>query len=176
MDLHLVFVWIAVLAVASALLAALLWMRSRARHAADREDLDEAFLFSPERYRPMGALLSGEDEDVLASLPGYRPEIGVRFRRDRRRIFRMYLRDLRRDFHLLHAQARGLAAHAGADSSALIGMLVRQQVTFWWANAMLESRVALHAFGASPVDVRALVDSVERMRIDLTRFETAQST
>src|SRR5258708_34531219 len=61
--------------------------------------------FSMQRYQPMAMLLTDDDLLFLAAQPGYRPKMGKNFRRERRRIFRMYLRELAGDFHRLHAAA-----------------------------------------------------------------------
>ena len=50
--------------------------------------------FSLERYQPMGRLLGDEDLLFLKSQPGYRSELGSRWERERRRIFRLYLTEL----------------------------------------------------------------------------------
>src|ERR1700731_1200071 len=86
-----------------AMLAAMRWRRDRSD--SGREDA-ESVGFNLSRYEPMAGLLSESDCRFLSSQPGYRPELGTRFQRQRRRIFRLYLRDLSRDFQLLHAQAR----------------------------------------------------------------------
>ena len=102
-------------------LAGLLWwltrMALRRRHTAAWPDGDVSPNFSLDRYQPMGRLLDEEDLVFLKSQPGYRAEMGVRWRRERRRIFRLYLDELKDDFRRLHAQARELVAQSGADSA-----------------------------------------------------------
>src|SRR5215471_20655160 len=87
-----------------ALLLLTLWAT---RWRAYRSDVDGQLEagsdeFSLARYEPMGRLLAEEDFVFLAAQPGYRPEIGAKLRRERRQIFRLYLRELSRDFHRLH--------------------------------------------------------------------------
>ena len=43
----------------------------------------------------------------------------------------MYLRDLAVDFRRLHAAARKMAADAPERNSALVGLLIRYQLTFF---------------------------------------------
>src|SRR5271170_4999896 len=52
------------------------------------------------------SLLSDEDFDFLATLPGYKPEIGEKLQCHHEQILRLYLRELAREFHNVHAEAR----------------------------------------------------------------------
>ena len=72
----------------------------------------------------MTRLLTGDDLEYLKAQKGYRPEIGEKFRRDRARMFRLYLADLAVDFRSLHAIARELVANAGAENADLVGSLL----------------------------------------------------
>src|SRR5258706_5030871 len=73
------------------------------RTLSSREDLDisvdRCLALSPERYRPMARLLQEKDFHHLAAQSGFSADLGRRFRIERRRIFRNYLRILRRDFN-----------------------------------------------------------------------------
>jgi hypothetical protein len=145
-----------------------IWLRRRRNREAD--DFGESSGFSISRYQPMEHLLSEEDFAFLASQPGYEPKIGVRWKRERRRIFRLYLDDLKRDFRRLHIQARVMAANADAESAELVGILMRQQVMFWRAMVGLELRLALRTAGIGKVDIRPLIELIEAMRVNLARF------
>lgn len=125
--------------------------------------------FSPARYRPMIRLLAEDDFTFLASQPGYRPEIGTKLLRERRRIFRMYLNELGRDFHRLHAEARALLADSPEQHPELVGLLLRQQLIFWRAMAGIELRLAPRAAGLGHMHARGLVEAIEQMRLDLDR-------
>ena len=149
-----------------------IWWRQRAKATGD---LGESVVFSIFRYQPMEHLLSGDDFAFLSSQPGYTREIGARWKRDRRRIFRLYLDELKRDFRRLHAEARMMAAHAGAESAELVGILLRQQFTFWRAMAGLELQLALRAAGIGNVNVRPLLELLEAMRADLARLSAPQA-
>jgi hypothetical protein len=115
----------------------------------------------------MERLLGDEDLLFLQSQPGYRPSMGAELRRQRRRIFRLYLSDLKRDFHHLHAQARAMVAEGDAAAGDLVQVLMRQQVAFVRATTILEIRLALSAVGIGTVDVRPLLAMVDAMRQDL---------
>jgi len=155
----------------SATIARMWWQRRGKKPVGGRETR----AFSIARYQPMEHLLSEQDFEFLASQRGYQPEIGARWRRERRRIFRLYLEELKQDFRQLHAEARGMAAHADAKSADLLGILMHQQITFWRAMAGLELRLALRAAGIGKVDVRPLLELLEAMRADLARVSAPQA-
>jgi hypothetical protein len=125
--------------------------------------------FSIARYEPMARLMSDEDLVFLKSQPGFRPEIGRKFSRERRRIFRLYLQELAGDFHRLHAHARAIVSTLPADNSPLVGMLLRQQVRFWYEMAAIEMRLSCEWMPASPVHVRGLVDALATMHAEISR-------
>jgi hypothetical protein len=156
------------------LLAAIAWVwRQRKEKGAGASG--ESSGLSISRYQPMEHLLSGDDFAFLSSQPGYTEEIGASWKRERRRIFRLYLEELKCDFRRLHAEARRMAANADAESAELVGILMRQQVTFWRAMAGLELRLALRAAGIGKVDIRPLLEDMEAMRANLARFRAPQA-
>jgi hypothetical protein len=147
-----------------------IWWQKRAT-----EDGEDSGAFSIHRYQPMEHLLSDDDFAFLSSQPGYTPEIGARWKRERRHIFKLYLGEMRRDFLRLHAEARLMAANADAESAELVGTLMAQQITFWRAMAGLELRLALRRAGIGKVDVRPLLELLEAMRADLARLNAPQA-
>jgi hypothetical protein len=116
-----------------------------------------------ERYRPMARLFDDRDLQFLASRPGYRKELGARLRRSRRRVFRMYLAELSADFHGLHAAARRIVADAPEQHADMVGMLVRQEITFWRVLFGIEVRLALDWAGLGSADARGLLEMVEKL-------------
>jgi hypothetical protein len=154
-------------------LAGLLWVLTRMilrrRQSAAALDGDETAGFSLDRYQPMGRLMAEEDLVFLKSQPGYRAEMGARWKRERRRIFRLYLAELKADFRRLHAHARELVAGSGADSAALVEVLMKQQFTFAMATTALEFRLPLQRIGVGKVDIAPLIELVEAMRMDLAQ-------
>src|SRR5258708_38859278 len=105
-------------------------MLVRRRRANTTDEDADSYGFTLENYGPMERLLAEEDFLFLQSQPGYRPEMGARWTRERRRLFRLYLAELRRDFWRLHAEARSLVAHAGADSGDLVTSRMWHQRSF----------------------------------------------
>jgi hypothetical protein len=137
------------------------------RLAQDQEE------FSLARYEPMARLMSEEDLLFLKAQPGYRPEMGKAFSRERRRIFRLYLEELAADFHRLHAHAREVVASLPADHSPLVGMLLRQQVRFWYEMAAVEARLSLDWMGIGAIDARGLIESLATMHMEIGRATIA---
>jgi hypothetical protein len=153
-------------------LTLLFWVLTRMilrRRSSATLDSDETAAFSLDRYQPMGRLMAEEDLVFLKSQPGYRAEMGARWKRERRRIFRLYLAELKADFRRLHAHARELAAGSGADSAGLVEVLMKQQFTFIMATTALEFRLALQRISIGRVDITPLIELVEAMRLDLAQ-------
>jgi len=128
--------------------------------------------FAIARYELMARLMSDEDLLFLKSQPGFRPEMGKQFSRERRRIFRLYLREMACDFKRLHAHARAVVASLPADHSPMIGMLIRQQLRFRWEMAVVQTRLSLHAIGAGSIDARGLIDALAGMHAEIGRVAT----
>jgi hypothetical protein len=146
------------------------WIRIRPRKSTGGEFQASAEFsadFAMERYEPMMRLLAGEDLQFLRKHAC--GKIAARWDRERRRVFRQYLRDLSVDFHRLHAHARALVSESPEQYSDLVGMLMRQQVAFLRAMAGVELRLALHAAGIGTVDVRGLIGVIDAVRLELER-------
>ena len=117
-----------------AVLVTILLAHRRLRSASAQENLNLQRIqsFRGDDYRPMERLLAKEDYVFLKRQAGYRAEIGERLRRERREIFRGYLRRLERDFHQLHLFARTLVRDQEQDQPELALALVRSGVAFRW--------------------------------------------
>ena len=117
---------VAVLIAAFAVLVTKLFS-SGAVHEVDAEWLRG---FTSEQYRPMERLLSREDIGFLRSQPGYAPEVERVFRKERRKVFRAYLRMLARDFDRFHFALRALLRDSAEDRPDLAKALVQQKAMF----------------------------------------------
>ena len=159
MDLHMTPVLMLTL-ISSATLCILVWMYRRL--ALPREWHTDLGLwwseFSPLRYEAMSRVLAREDEEFLTNLPGYRPGMEKRLRHQRLQTFESYLREIRMDFHRLHALGSELAV--ATMSPEMHNELFRQRTRF--SRAMLRIRLELIAyrFGVGTVDTTTLVDSL----------------
>lgn len=116
--------WLASAGFLVALAGSLLWLLWRRSSAA--ESTDESWEFSLENYGSMNRLLAEEDLLFLRAQRGHRPEMDIRWRQERYRLFRLYLSELKLDFRRLHAKARALVAQSDAESADLVGVLMRQ--------------------------------------------------
>lgn len=124
--------------------------------------------FQPAHYAGMQRLLDPEDVDFLRSQPGTTDSDIEAFKKKRRQIFRMYLRELTADFQNLHAQARELVTVSPDKNPELVEMLLKQQVRFWVAIARIECGLALSAVGVS-VDPRSILDTVDALHSAILR-------
>lgn len=136
-----------------------------ARAAEWLEDL------SLERYAPMERLLDKADLVFLAAQPGYRRAMSSRLLRERRKIFIGYLRLLIRDFNRLARIARQMRVQSAEDRPDLAKALLRQQITFYVAVAVVRCKLALFPLGWPAVEGRRLVHAVARMRDQVEELE-----
>jgi hypothetical protein len=157
--------WFALAGASAVLAGGLLWLLIFRRHAA--ETVDDSWEFSLENYDSMNRFLAEEDLVFLRAQRGYRPEMDVRWRQERYRLFRLYLSELKFDFRRLHAKARALVAYSDAESADLVGVLMRQEVTFLWALAGLEFQLLLYRTGVGGIRIAPFLELIEAMRMDL---------
>ena len=133
------------------------------------KEFDPAWIedFSIDEYRPMLRLLSEDDYEFLAGQAGYESKIGSQLRRERRRIFRAYLRNLVRDFNRLQHAAKIMTVCAAQDRPDLAQALLKQQLTFTIAVVAVKARLALHTIGIGSVEVRNLLGTVDSLRAEI---------
>ena len=127
---------------------------------------DGCLVLSPGKYRPMERLLQKDDFLFLASQSGYSPQLGRRFRTERRRVFRAYFRSLKKDFAQVSLTFQTLIVHSAEDRGDLAAGLIRQRMLFAVSVLAVEGRLALHAAGLDTVsvDVRGMVESLETLQ------------
>jgi hypothetical protein len=125
---------------------------------------DDGLALQAERYRPMERLLLEDDFVFLARQRGFSRRAGRRFRRQRRSIFRGYLRSLKGDFGRIFLACQTLAVHSAEDRGDLAARLIRLRLSFALGMLAVEARLILHAAGVGTVDVRPLVDSLETVQ------------
>ena len=157
----------AVLGVLAAVAFVLLFRRVHARAEAAQTDLGWSSEFSITKYRPMERLFLEEDYDFLAAQPGFHPKIYGKLQAERRRVFRHYLRCLRKDFNRLSTAAKTLLLMAPQDRPDLARNILKQRVMFSFALWGVEMRLLLQTAGLGTVDVRRLVGAMESMREQL---------
>src|SRR5579864_9079262 len=123
-----------------------------------------------ESFAPMERLLDQSDFEFLAQQPGYRPEIGARLLKERKKLFLGYLRLLIGDFNQLLRIARLMIVYSTEDRAEFAKALWRQQVTFYFAVCAVRFRVAIYPLAWTPLDVSRLVDSLETMRSQIVQL------
>jgi hypothetical protein len=149
------------------------WPGSR-REPVTPEWLQE---ISAERYRPMGRLLSEEDYQFVRSHAKADAALWRKLRSERRRIFRVYLRSLQRDFDRVCSVLTAVVAHAPEDRSELNLMLTRQRLAFRLGVLRIHGVLFLHALGLpATVDARALVGCFDGLRLEMRSALVAAGT
>jgi hypothetical protein len=129
--------------------------------------LDQCLEFRMDRYRPMERLLDESDFEFLASQPGYTPSLGRRLRSERRKIFRSYLRCMKKDFDRICLAFNLVMVHSAQDRSELAGMLMKQRVRFALSMLAVQGRLVLHTIGIGTVDVRGVVAPLEAIQFQV---------
>ena len=169
-----------VLALAVVLAAVLgLLMRSLARQNNSHQNLDQWSLgwleeFSASTYRPMTRLLSEDDFRFLSKQAGYTPEIGKRLRKERRLVFRAYLRNLIRDFNRLYSGAAMLIVYSETDRPELASSLLLIRANFYYALSLVQVRLVLHAVGLEMIDVTPMLQSLEFLQVKVRSLKPAE--
>lgn len=112
------------------------------------------------RYRPMLRLLSDDDFAFVSDYPIARQKL----RRERRRLFRWYLRCLAKDYAHLLAGIRLAMIRSGADRPDLAKALAVNRARFAFAMCRVELRLGLHAAGIGRVDISGLIEAFDMLR------------
>ena len=162
-----IFVIAAVLSLGPIAVALVFLYRKLSSQPDSEVAVDQCLVLSLEKYRPMERLLQEQDFRFLAAQPGFSPQLGRRFRTERRRIFRGYLRNLRKDFGRVSLAFRILIVHSVEDRGDLAQSLMRLRVMFMLGMLAVEGRLLLHAAGLGTVNVRGLVESLETMQAQM---------
>ncbi len=118
--------------------------------------------FDINRYRPMQRLLTAEDLTYLEAAGLDRRERN-QFRKQRRRLFERYLRNLERDFATVHAAARALLVNAPEDRPELAAAIIRQHLAFQQTLWMIRLGLYVPGFTGAAVRVGHLLELAEGM-------------
>ena len=94
-------------------------------------------------------------------------------RSQRRKIFRMYLRRLTREFNTAHAALEVVLLSAAVDRPDLAHEMGQQRLLFYRGLIGVELRLMLHALGFDSVPSLALLQPVERMHLEFCRLAPA---
>jgi hypothetical protein len=115
-----------------------------------------------ESYQPMGRLFAPEDFAFVEAQPGASPVMLKQLRRQRARVMRLYLHDLRGDFARLYAFCRLLAPQS--QDPRFAALITQQALSFYGLWMILQVRCSVGWFLHVRVDTVDLVGSLERLR------------
>ena len=138
--------------------------------AAADMDFGQLRPFRADFYKPMERLLEERDEAFLEAQDGYDPEMRARLRKERKSVFRSYLRHLSHDYAALHRAARFLLAHCSQDRPDLAYALARHSLRFWTKIAMawIWVEVAHMPSARELFDIRGLVEAPRWMESQIS--------
>jgi hypothetical protein len=97
-------------------------------------------------YRPIQRLLAPADFEYLRN-KGISEDKINKLRRERRKIYRLCLRSLARDFNNVHRALALALAHSHVDRPDLAKLLAQQKFTFYRNLLQVELRLTLYACG-----------------------------
>src|SRR5688500_4471194 len=121
--------------------------------------------FQPAGYAPMKRLLADGDFAFLRAQPGFEPHIETRLRKERRSIYRLYLKRLENDSQTLHFELRDLILSAPEDQRALLAALARQNFRFQVGLLRVRLDLVLNwmRLTGAPRETSRLLESAARM-------------
>ena len=141
------------------------WLTSRAKDTAalpNSKTLD-AEASGLERYRTMTRLFSDDDTDfVAANIDVLGPIAPERLLKSRRRILRLYLRELRRDFTRFWSLCRLLAPYSSDPEFG--AMLFSQLFLFHSTLTVVWLRTFTPSISLQQAQFGALIDAVQQLR------------
>ena len=124
--------------------------------------------FSVTDYHPMQVLLANEDFAFLSRQPGFDLSLYKKLRRERLRIFRLYLNRLITDYNRLHAAARMLLAETQQDQSEAMARLISLKINFSMAVFRAEGSYVLCCLGSRTLAVRSLLLRLEELSTEVS--------
>lgn len=107
--------------------------------------------------------LLAEDDLAYLTVSGLDQQTLRQFRKERRRLFVRYLRNLESDFWNLHAGARALLIDAPSDRPELAADILRQQLAFQRTVWMIRVGLLVPGFSGATAGVARLLDLAEGM-------------
>jgi hypothetical protein len=163
MDLVIIAITVCFLVLAALFTA--LFARHISRSSADLTIVESDDIFSPNRYRVVERLLGDADLETVKSLGDRRLE--KQFRKVRVKIFRGYMQHLSQDLNQICRVIKLLMITSDADRSELTGVILKQQFQFSLTMLSIEVELVLYRFGWSGVDITALTEPLDALRIQL---------
>jgi hypothetical protein len=122
---------------------------------------------STDRYLPMMRLLDSSDIAFLRSQAGYTRKMESKLRAQRCQIFRGYLRCLDKDFKQVCTALKLVLVQSQHDRPELSAVLLHHQIMFASGMLAVYFRIFLYRWGICTVEVTALVQIFDIMRLEL---------
>jgi energy-converting hydrogenase Eha subunit A len=122
---------------------------------------------STDRYLPMLRLLDSNDIVFLRSQAGYTAKMESKLRAQRCQVLRGYLRCLDKDFKQVCMALKLVLVQSQHDRPDLSAVLLHHQVMFATGMTAVYFRLFLYRWGICSVDVTALVQIFDVMRLEL---------
>ena len=163
MDLVIMAITLCFLLLAAGFVA--VFARLISRSSSDLSILESDEIFSPNRYRAVERLLGEADLQTVKSLGDRRLE--KQFRKVRVKIFRGYMGHLSQELNQICKVIKLLMVTADVDRSELTGVILNQKVQFSLTMLSIEVELVLYRFGWSGVDITALTEPLDALRIQL---------
>ncbi len=138
------------------------WLvRLSLRSSTSEPDSNWLIQFSVDRYRVMLKLFDDADYQWILRQPSGSQEICDKLRAARRRAFRAYLKELKRDFHRLQIAAKYIILESPENESQLMRFLFRQEMKFDAQVWGLQLYLLLDSFRLRRIDPRGVFDLAE---------------
>ena len=118
-------------------------------------------------YEPMLRLLNQDDLRFLRTRSDYTRKLEAKFRAERCRLFRTYLRSLRGDFSRTCGAVKLVMLQSQIDRPDLVSLLLRSRFSFVYRLAIIHVNVAFYRFGIGTVDCSALLAPFRSVRTAL---------
>jgi len=120
-------------------------------------------------YRPIHRLLDSADFDYLRRKGISEPKIR-KLRVERRKIYRLCLRSLARDFNQVHQMLSFIVVQSGADRADLAAELAKQRLVFYRNLLLVELRLTLDACGFERMPAIDLLGPLEILQTHLCQL------
>jgi hypothetical protein len=124
---------------------------------------------------PFRRLLDRTDFDYLRGA-GLAAEILKTFKTQRRKIARLWLRDLAADFNSVDSAARLLLVTSQVDRPGLAAELFRQRATFCWYFLRAEAQITLAGRGCQSLQPLATLEILEMLCVEMRKLADAAQT
>ena len=145
------------------------------RFSAERNPAEKSpEIFSVRDLRPMGRLLNSKDCELLRSR-GFTERQIRRFRAQRLRIVRLYMREVVAEFNSVHNALELLLVSSTVNRPDLAKELARQRFAFYRSLAIAELRLVLHARGCEKSISLDMLQALESLRASLEQLVPAQA-